>query len=101
MILDPRDFPQIWEKPASAELLKCLKLLELKPPTWSHKSRRSQIIQEQEATAYMRREASAYLSSVIKSSLSWLEDDDEKEAIWSEASRRLSERCGRAGWSHS
>ncbi|OHE97427.1 hypothetical protein CORC01_07209 [Colletotrichum orchidophilum] len=36
-----------------------------------------------------------YLSSIIKSGLSWIEDDDEKEKIWSEASRRMTERCGR------
>ena len=29
--------------------------------------------------------------------MSIIRDDDEKEAIWEEASRRLSERCGRAG----
>lgn len=36
------------------------------------------------------------MSSIIKSSLGWIENDDEKEALWEEASRRLSERCGRA-----
>ncbi|KAL2755058.1 hypothetical protein ACRALDRAFT_2042865 [Sodiomyces alcalophilus JCM 7366] len=96
MILDPKDFPQVWEKPTTAQLLECLQHLELSPPTWDHKCRRSQIIREQEDTAYTRRETSTYLSSIIKSSLAWIEDDDEKEAIWSEASRRLSERCGRA-----
>lgn len=31
------------------------------------------------------------------SDLGWIQDDDEKEALWDEASRRLAERCGRAG----
>ncbi|KAG7138396.1 Protein-lysine N-methyltransferase EFM2 like protein [Verticillium longisporum] len=38
---------------------------------------------------------SMYLSSIVKSGLTWIDDEEEKEFIWSEASRRLSERCGR------
>lgn len=98
--LEPKDFPQMWEKPSSEELLSTLRQLELSPPVWSHTRRRSHIIHELEATAYFRREVSAYLSSVIKSGLSWIQDDDEKDLIWTEASRRISERCGRAGLSH-
>lgn len=37
----------------------------------------------------------AYLTSVISSSLSWIDDDQIKESIWSAASSRLSERSGR------
>jgi hypothetical protein len=29
--------------------------------------------------------------------LAWLGDDDEREVIWEEASKRMSERCGRTG----
>lgn len=87
----------MWQKPSSDDLLNTLKQLELSPPIWSHKRRRSEIVHEQEATAYFRREVSMYLSSIIKSSLSWIEDADEKEEIWSEASRRMAERCGRTG----
>ncbi|KAH6687897.1 putative methyltransferase-domain-containing protein [Plectosphaerella plurivora] len=96
MALEPRDFPQMWQKPSSEEVLSTLQLLELKPPIWGHKRRLSEIAQDQEATAYFRREVATYLSSIVKSSLAWIEDDDEKDAVWSEASRRLSERCGRA-----
>ena len=87
----------MWEKPSSEEVLSTLQLLELKPPIWGHKRRLSEIAQDQEATAYFRREVATYLSSIVKSSLAWIEDDDEKDTVWSEASRRLSERCGRAG----
>lgn len=97
MLLEPKDFPQMWQKPSCEDLLNTLKQLELSPPIWSHKSKRSEIVQEQENTAYFRREVSAYLFSIVKSSLPWIEDDDEKEMIWSEASRRLTERCGRTG----
>jgi hypothetical protein len=39
----------------------------------------------------------SFLSTVIKSSLAWLGSDDEREVIWEEASKRMSERCGRTG----
>ncbi|EFQ25542.1 hypothetical protein CGRA01v4_02443 [Colletotrichum graminicola] len=95
MLLEPKDFPQMWQKPSSDDILGTLKQLELSPPIWSHNRRRSDIIHEQEATSYFRREVSLYLSSIIKSGLSWIKNDDEKEGIWSEASRRMAERCGR------
>ena len=37
-----------------------------------------------------------YLTSIISSSLSWLTSDEEREEIWELASKRLSERAGRA-----
>ncbi|TDZ60547.1 Protein-lysine N-methyltransferase EFM2 [Colletotrichum trifolii] len=95
MLLEPKDFPQMWQKPSSEHILKTLRQLELSPPIWSHECRRSDIIHEQEASVYFRREVSMYLSSIIKSGLAWIESDDEKEEIWSEASQRLTERCGR------
>lgn len=97
MSLEPKDFPQTWQKPSSDELLQTLSKLELKPRIWGHKRRRSEIVHEQEATAYFRREVATYLSSIVKSGLSWIDDEDERDAIWSEASRRLAERCGRTG----
>lgn len=36
-----------------------------------------------------------YLTSIVSSGLSWIEDEDAREAIWSAASARLSERSGR------
>lgn len=100
MITDPKDLPQMWQKPSPEELKECLKQLELKPSIWNHKRRRSEVVHEQEeTTAYIRRETSTYLSSIIRSGLAWIEDDDDKELIWSEASRRMAERCGRTGLS--
>ncbi|KAF3357431.1 hypothetical protein VDGD_00997 [Verticillium dahliae] len=94
-MLEPKDFPQMWQKPSSQDLRSCLQSLEMSPTIWSHTSRQSQIEEDQEATAYVRREMSMYLSSIVKSGLTWIDDEEEKEFIWSEASRRLSERCGR------
>ncbi|KAI8957995.1 putative methyltransferase-domain-containing protein [Daldinia sp. FL1419] len=91
------DFPQTWQKPSSGELLAALKQLQIEPPIWNPGTSRKVILETCQNTAQSRREAAAYLSSVIKSSLAWIEDEDEKEAVWDEASRRLAERCGRAG----
>lgn len=96
-MLEPKDFPQMWQKPSSQDLRSCLQSLEMSPTIWSHMSRQPQIEEDQEATAYVRREMSMYLSSIVKSGLTWIDDEEEKEFIWSEASRRLSERCGRTG----
>lgn len=63
---------------------------------------RAKILKEQQqaATAHDRREIISFLSSIIKSSLVWLDTNDEREVIWEEASKRMSERCGRTGMSH-
>ncbi|KAF5012085.1 hypothetical protein FDECE_1859 [Fusarium decemcellulare] len=96
MVLEPLDFPQMWQRPSYAELTDVLQSLELSPPIWNHKRRRSDIIEEQESLASQHKgEVTRYLSSIIKSPLAWIEDDDEKEAIWTQASKRMSERCGR------
>lgn len=56
------------------------------------------MLKHQDTAVQDPREIAAYLSTIIKSPLSWLEDED-REAIWDEASRRFSERCGRSGTS--
>ncbi|KAI4870205.1 putative methyltransferase-domain-containing protein [Hypoxylon rubiginosum] len=91
------DFPQVWQKPSSEELLASLKRLQVEPPIWSPGTPRKVIQETYRNAAQFRLEVAAYLSSIIKSNLGWIQDDDEKEALWEEASRRLSERCGRAG----
>lgn len=96
MGLEPLDFPQMWQRPNYAELAAVLRSLELSPPIWNHRRRRSEIIEEQESLASQRKnEVTRYLSSIIKSPLAWIEDDEEREDLWTQASRRMSERCGR------
>ncbi|KAI1384041.1 putative methyltransferase-domain-containing protein [Hypoxylon trugodes] len=97
MSISIADFPQVWQKPSSAELLASLKRLQVDPPIWSPRTSRKIILETYQNAAQFRREVAAYLSSIIKSNLGWIQDEDEKEALWDEASRRLSERCGRAG----
>ncbi|KAI1444049.1 putative methyltransferase-domain-containing protein [Annulohypoxylon stygium] len=96
MSISVADFPQVWQKPSAEELLESLKKLQVEPPIWNPKTSRKIIIETCQNAAQFRREVAAYLSSIVSSSLGWIEDDDEKEALWDEASRRLSERCGRA-----
>lgn len=96
MAIEPLDFPQMWERPSYASLVETLQSLELSPPIWNHKRSRSEILQEQESLASQcKAEVTRYLSSIIKSPLAWIGDDDEKEAIWTQASKRMTERCGR------
>ncbi|KAK0748057.1 putative methyltransferase-domain-containing protein [Apiosordaria backusii] len=96
-IEEDEDLPHLWQKPAYSVLLDALGKLKVEPPVWGAKVSRSEILKQQAAvqTAHERKEALVFLSSIIKSGLSWLEDDDEREVIWEEASRRMSERCGR------
>jgi hypothetical protein len=96
---DAIDLPQIWQKPPFETLLASLKGLEQKPRTWSaHKSdEHDHPAVAEDARVHDRVRLARYLSSVIKSRLDWITDEDQKDMIWTEASRRISERSGRAG----
>ncbi|KAI1492798.1 putative methyltransferase-domain-containing protein [Biscogniauxia mediterranea] len=96
-LISPADFPQVWQRPSFEDLMACLKRLEVEPPVWNPTTSRRIILENHQNAAQFRREVAAYLSSIISNSLKWIPDDDQKEALWDEASRRLSERCGRAG----
>lgn len=94
--LAPEDYPQMWQRPSFVELEQILKSLELAPPIWGHKRRNSDILAQQQSLATQRKaEITRYLTSITRSSLAWIDDDDQKEALWTQASRRLAERCGR------
>ncbi|KAK4136541.1 hypothetical protein BT67DRAFT_416686 [Trichocladium antarcticum] len=96
-ILPPpeEELPHLWQKPAYSVLLACLETLHVEPRVWGIGASRTSILQAQAATAHDRRETVAFLSAIIKSSLPWLDGDDEREVIWEAASKRMSERCGR------
>ena len=95
--ISPADFPQVWQKPTFEDLLTCLKQLHVEPLIWDPGMTKKALRESQEHTARGRREVIAYLASIVSNALRWLEDDGQREIIWDEASRRLSERCGRAG----
>ncbi|CAN8101390.1 unnamed protein product [Discula destructiva] len=90
------DLPQVWQKPAPADLLQALRKLHIEPPVWNLKVSRDDIIREQVTSTQHAREIAAYLSKIIGSELSWIDAEEDREAIWAEASKRFSERCGRS-----
>lgn len=97
--VSPEDFPQVWQRPPFEDLMNCLKQLHIEPPIWTSAISK-EFLQEDQGpsnTARYRRDVISYLSSMISSSLQWIKDDDHREMIWDEASRCLSQRCGRAG----
>lgn len=95
--LSPADYPQVWQRPSFKELVACLKDLHFKPPIWNANTSNKIIQESYENSARHRREIASYLSSIASSNLGWLQDDEQREIIWDEASRCLAERCGRAG----
>ncbi|POS77395.1 hypothetical protein DHEL01_v204221 [Diaporthe helianthi] len=96
MVESPLDLPQVWQKPAFPVLLAALQGLRVDPPVWNLKASRTEMVKHQETGTQDPREISSYLSTIIKSPLSWMVDEEDREAIWDEASRRFSERCGRS-----
>ncbi|KAK5632717.1 hypothetical protein RRF57_008431 [Xylaria bambusicola] len=95
--ISPADFPQIWQKPPFEALLACLKRLYVEPQIWGPVVSKKEVRESRENTARGRREVTTYLASIVSNALQWLDDDDQREIIWEEASRCLSQRCGRAG----
>ncbi|KAK0731428.1 putative methyltransferase-domain-containing protein [Lasiosphaeris hirsuta] len=97
-LAEPEELPQLWQKPAFEHLLACLTNLRLEPPIWGLQISREDTLkkqQQQQRDAVDPREIISFLSCIIKSTLGWIDDDEKREQIWEEASKRLSERCGR------
>ncbi|KEF56967.1 uncharacterized protein A1O9_07157 [Exophiala aquamarina CBS 119918] len=88
MVQAVHDLPQLYQKPSASALLDALALLSLQPSAFVMRNGSSQ---SQIAEQGIPR----YLTSIVASSLAWIDDDDVKESIWSAASTRLSERSGR------
>jgi hypothetical protein len=97
-MVDAAELPHLWQKPAYQQLLDTLTELEIKPLVWGvNVSTPDQVMSHETQKTQDRREINQFLSSLVSSSLSWLEDDDQREEIWNTASRRVAERCGRTG----
>lgn len=93
----PEELPRLWQKPDFEELLDYLNKLQVKPPVWRSNQSRVDVLSEQNAVFRDRREVNRFISAVVSSSLAWIDNDDQREALWTMASRRLAERCGRTG----
>lgn len=95
------DLPQLYTKPSAEALLRTLDLLTVVPPSWDRANADSSNASNHvslplEPPVQTNPEGvTRYLTSIVSSSLKWIEDDDAKEEIWSHASARLSERSGR------
>jgi hypothetical protein len=85
------DLPQLYQKPSGTDLIKALALLSLQPRTFGTTA---DVVK---GPAVQPEGVSRYLTSIIASSLAWLDTDELREAIWDAASARLSERSGRTG----
>lgn len=98
------DLPQLYTKPSADAILETLALLTSAPPSWDYKSdpatnndpglhtRKD----DESRTVQIDPEGVArYLTSIVSNSLRWIQDEEIKEEIWSQASLRLSERSGR------
>ena len=86
------DLPQMYAKPLATEILEALELLKMKPRSFGLNSQETQRRRAAQSDGI-----SQYLTTIISSSLSWLESDDARETVWDVAAARLSERSGRAG----
>lgn len=86
------DLPQLYTKPSATDLLKALELLAVQPRSFG-----SSAHEAVKRPAVQPAGVAQYLTSIISSSLKWLESDELREAVWDAAAARLSERSGRAG----
>lgn len=100
------DLPQLYTKPSAETLLQTLALLTSAPPSWDRGNAEHGI----DSTIHVPEGHNAapqptqinpegitrYLTSIVSSSLRWIDDDEAKEEIWNQASSRLSERSGRS-----
>lgn len=97
--------PQLYTKPSAKALLDTLALLTSAPPSWEFHSNSdgdgdAQPAPAESNTIQVNPEGvTRYLTSIVSSSLRWIEDEDSKEEIWNQASLRLSERSGRSAMS--
>jgi predicted nicotinamide N-methyase len=85
------DLPQLYTKPPASSLLKVLDHLTRATPSFSDKDGLA------DTTSYSIDPSglTRYLTSIISSPLSWIEEEDAREQVWAAASSRISERAGR------
>lgn len=98
------DLPQIYTRPSADTLLETLDLLTLAPQSWDvEKDANTELAHPEHREQHARRRAvqvnpegvTRYLTSIVSNPLKWIDDDETREAIWDQASLRLSERSGR------
>ncbi|KAI9730714.1 MAG: hypothetical protein M1834_005683 [Cirrosporium novae-zelandiae] len=96
-LLHVLDLPQLYEKPTAQVLLHTLKTIALENPTLetSHHNKKSLVVSNRQVD---RVEFARYLTSIIASRLTWM-NESEKEQVWNTAAARLSEQSGETAMS--
>ncbi|KAF2470957.1 uncharacterized protein BDR25DRAFT_28534 [Lindgomyces ingoldianus] len=98
------DLPQLYTKPSAHALLHALGLLTSAPPSWECSDVENHDPDEhglgrrkgnQSSLQIGPEGVTRYLTSIVSSSLQWIEDEEAREEVWNQASMRLSERSGR------
>lgn len=84
------DLPQLYARPSAAAILDVLRNLEQQPPSLSIGEEKNVSSSEINPSGIPR-----YLTSIISSTLHWIQNEGSREQIWAAASARLSERSGR------
>ena len=92
--LTVHDLPQLYSKPSANALLQALSSLERAPTSFAHESA---VPHAETSSSTGLSGLARYLTDVVASSLSWIDEEDEREQVWHAASARLSERSGRTG----
>ena len=87
------DLPQLYTRPTADELISTLEMLTREPTSWDIDSKEPKVETYQ---AISEAGIPKYLTSIVASALGWIEEE-RREEIWETASKRLSERSGRAG----
>ena len=114
-VIPPDQFPPMRQQPSYARIMACLNSLRASKTdslqddnedgwtdgddVWDCATPRDEIEASLAANSlYVQRYANAisrYLNSIIMSDLGWLPSEDDRESLYTVASRRIAERCGR------
>ena len=84
------DLPPLYTKPVASTLLSLLDSLAVKPSTFNKADARGP-----ETSFFSEQGLARYLTGIVSSPLTWIEDESVREEIWAATSARLSERAGR------
>jgi len=87
--------PLLKLQPEPEQLLTALTALAVPPPSWDGPAQEDE--DEDEDKGRPPGEVAHWLTRLIGNELQWIEEEDMRDHIWSLASKRLAERCGRAG----
>ena len=92
------DLPQLYTKPTEDLLITALNDIILEPHSWDVTPASGASTPASNKQRKIKSEGlPCYLTKIIASELTWIQDEEKREQIWELASRRLGERSGRTG----